>query len=255
MEDGSKGLSVNGRVEKDDLDSEELVGADATAFRATAARVNYLAQDCADIQYAAKEVCREMSRPTAASWKKLKVVARFMLLRPAVVSEFGWQDDGMPIELFTDSDWAGCRRTRKSTSGGAIRIGSHCIRTWSSTQVPIALSSAEAEYYSMVDGATKAFGIRAMLREVGMETADPIQLSADSSAARAFAARRGLGRMRHVETRMLWLQSQVLARQIVLIKVPGEENPADLMTKYLTEGEVKRHLSTLGMRWVSRPGS
>ena len=161
----------------------------------------------------------------------------------------------MPIELFTDSDWAGCRRTRRSTSGGAIRIGSHCIRTWSSTQLPIALSSAEAEYYSMVDGATKAFGIRAMLLEIGMKTEGPILLSCDSSAARAFAARRGLGRMRHIETRMLWLQSQVLARNIVLIKVPGEENPADLMTKYLTEGEVRRHLSTLGMVWVCRPGS
>ena len=59
--------------------------------------------------------------------------------------------------------------------------------------------------------------------------------------------------MRHIETRMLWLQSQVLARKVALVKVPGNENPADLMTKYLGEPEVRRHLKTLGMHWEVRP--
>ena len=38
-----------------------------TRFRAPAARANYIAQDKADVQFAAKELCREMSAPVASS--------------------------------------------------------------------------------------------------------------------------------------------------------------------------------------------
>jgi hypothetical protein len=254
LEEGSKGLTTNGKADTEELEEEELPGEEATSFRALAARVNYLAQDCPDIQFPAKEVCREMSKPTPASWRKLKALARFLLRRGAVVLKFGWQPDGLPILVFTDSDWAGCRRTRKSTSGGAIMIGGHCIRTWSTTQAPIALSSAEAEYYAMVEGAVKAKGLESMLKELGMFQDEPLTLLSDSSAARAFASRRGLGRMRHMETRMLWLQAEVQQQRIQLDKVLGKENPADLMTKYLSENEIREHLRRLSLFW-DRPES
>ena len=48
-----------------DTSAEPLVGRDATLFRGLAARCNYLSLDRPDIQYAAKEVCREMSAPTS----------------------------------------------------------------------------------------------------------------------------------------------------------------------------------------------
>ena len=255
LSENSKGLMSNGKADADESEEgEELQGLEATSFRALAARVNYLAQDCADIQFPAKEVCREMSKPTTASWRKLKVLARFLLRRGAVVVKFKWQSEGLPVEVLTDSDWAGCRRTRRSTSGGVIKIGGHCIRTWSSTQVPIALSSAEAEYYAMVEGAVKAIGLKSMLKELGMQHDESVTLLTDSSAARAFAARRGVGRMRHMETRMLWLQLEVQQQRVRLGRVLGKENPADLMTKYLSEKEIREHLQRLSMFW-DRPES
>ena len=39
-----------------------------TAFRGSAARGNYLAADRIDVQFAAKEVCRWMAKPTEQSW-------------------------------------------------------------------------------------------------------------------------------------------------------------------------------------------
>ena len=54
--------------EIDDNDDEnvevDIEGADATRFRGVAARCNYLSFDRPDIQYATKEVCREMAKPT-----------------------------------------------------------------------------------------------------------------------------------------------------------------------------------------------
>ncbi len=100
-------------------------------------------------------------------------------------------------------------------------VGSHCLRTWSSTQAPVALSSAEAEYYAMVDATTRAVGIRAMLLELGVLCRGPIELFSDSSAARGFTARKGLGKMRHLEVRHLWLQAEVSSHRVVLRRVAG----------------------------------
>ena len=127
-------------------------------------------------------------------------------------------------------------------------LGNHCVKCWSSSQGPIALSSAEAEYYAMVEGMTRAKGLRNMAEEVGVHLGGvPITLYTDSTAAKSFASRRGVGRMRHIETRALWLQEAVNRKEVLLKKVPGEENPADLMTKYLPAGEILRHVRTLSI--------
>ena len=125
-------------------------------------------------------------------------------------------------------------------------IGGYCLKVWSHTQGPIALSSAEAEYYAMVEGVARAKGLEAMAKEIGLTGMDwPITLSTDSSAAKSFASRRGLGRMRHVETRHLWLQLEVVTRRVVVVKVRGEENPADVATKFFGIIVIKRHLEAM----------
>jgi hypothetical protein len=249
----TKGLTVNGRIEDLAEAVVDLEAAECTPFRALAARMNYLAQDAPEVQFAAKEVCREMARPTSDGWRKLKILARFILERAAVVWQFDWQNEAeVGLRAFSDSDWAGCRKTRRSTSGGVLLLGSHCLKTWSSTQAPIALSSAEAEYYAMVEAATRAIGLRSMLEEVGIGLSGPVELLSDSSAARGFASRKGVGRMRHLEVRHLWLQAEVSGQRVVLRRVAGEANPADLMTKYLGIKDVLKHLKFMGLRWISR---
>ena len=94
---------------------------------------------------------------------------------------------------------------------------------------------------------------RRMLIELGMPQTGPMTLLADSSAARALAARRGVGEIRHMETRMLWLQAEIQHRRVALGRVPGKYNPADLMTKYLPELEVREHLSRVCTEWKNRP--
>ena len=53
--------------------------------------------------------------------------------------------------------------------------------------------------------------------------------------------------MRHMEARHLWLQGEVLKKNIKVLKVKGEENPADLMTKYLSEKDVSKHLHKMNI--------
>eukprot|EP00973_Karenia_brevis_P084821 11768817-Karenia_brevis.AAC.1 len=58
--------------------------------------------------------------------------------------------------------------------------------------------------------------------------------------------------MRHLEIRDLWLQKEVADGKLLVEKVPGEENPADLMTKVLTTKEINSRLSTMNLHRVGR---
>ena len=62
------------------------------------------------------------------------------------------------LQVYVDSDWAGCRRTRKSTNGGCMLLNGACLKTWSTTQSVRAVSSGEAEYYAALKGASMALG-------------------------------------------------------------------------------------------------
>ena len=200
-----------------------------TAFRAAAARANYLAADRLDCQYAAKEICRHMSSPCKAAWNALKRLCRYLVGLPRMVFKYPWQRADA-IEVYTDTDFAGCPRTRKSTSGGCVLVGRHTIKSWSSTQSSVALSSGEAEFNGVVRGSGVGLGYQSLLRDLGLEV--PLRVWTDSSAAIGICNRQGLGGVRHLDTHTLWVQQAVRCRKIDLRKVDGEVNPADVFTKH-----------------------
>ena len=219
-----------------------------TKFGAVAARLNYIAADMPDIQFSCKEACREMSAPTAQSWASIKRIGRYLVGRPRVSWNFPWKDEVGDWRAYTDSDWAGNLKTRKSTSGGLIMLGPHCLKTWSTTQGAPALSSCEAEYYAVVEGATRALGVQTAAKELGIEAGDlVIEVSTDSSGAKSFASRRGSGRVRHIETKWLWLQHAVAVGRFQMRMVAGATNPADVCTKYLTLSEAKAKLEAVNV--------
>eukprot|EP00972_Heterocapsa_arctica_P079427 11706331-Heterocapsa_arctica.AAC.1 len=72
--------------------------------------------DRADIQFAAKEVCRRMATPRRCDWQKVKRFARYLVGAPRLVQQFNWQGSPDRITAIVDTDYAGCLETRKSTS-------------------------------------------------------------------------------------------------------------------------------------------
>merc|ERR1711972_103495 len=95
----------------------------------------------------------------------------------------------------------------------------------------------------MVKAASIALGMRAMYRDVGIEIS--LDLFTDASGAKGIATRRGLGKLRHVDVHVLWLQHQVSAGTFPVNKVDGKSNPADLFTKYLFQEDMKKHMRIL----------
>jgi hypothetical protein len=113
-------------------------------------------------------------------------------------------------------------------------VGSHILKTWSSTQPSVSLSSGEAEYYGVVKAMGVTMGQQALFEDLGLKL--EARVWTDSSAAVGVAKRSGLGKIRHLETHTLWVQQHVRSGRVELRKVKGTVSPADLFTKFLESG-------------------
>ena len=243
----AKGVSSPGEESKhwQEDEDEKLLGPNLSSeYRAIAARANFLAMDRPDIQYPVKEICRAMSNPTVGDKKKLKRLARYLLQVHRIVSHFEFQESPGELAGFSDSDWAGCRKTAKSTSGGFVMAGKHCIKSWSATQKHITLSSGEAELVAAVKMSAELIGMLQLLEDWGVKM--EARVFVDSTAAIGATQRKGNGRLRHVRVGLLWIQEKVESGELSVTKVLGTNNPADAMTKYLSGRRIQ------DLMWIIR---
>ena len=233
-------------------EGDELDRSEAYKYRHLAATVNYLSMDKPDVQFAASVLGRAMSRPTVQSMVALKRVARYLLKHPSMEFEYSRTsiEEASVMEGYSDSDWAGCRATRRSMSGGIVTLGGCALKSWSNRQGSVALSSGEAEYYASVKAAAELIGLRSLAKDLGWNVG--LQLKIDSSAAKAITSRLGAGKVRHLEVRFLWLQEVTRNKQLQVVKVRGKANPADVLTKSKSFREVCELLSLVRVIDASR---
>ena len=78
-----------------------------------------------------------------------------------------------------------------------------------------------------------------------------IEIKVDSGAAYAFSHRRGVGRMKHVDSRILWLQDLIAAGGVRLKKIPRTQNLADMLTHTPSAKEVEVFLPLIGLKSCS----
>ena len=169
-----------------------------------------------------------MSAPDEAAWTALKRAVRFCLGAPRVVWQYVRQPPLNHLDLWSDSDHAGCVRTRRSTSCSALMAGRHLLRFSSTTQTVVSLSTGESEFYALVKGASIILGAVAMAKDLGATL--KARMRYDATAGAGIANRRGVGRVRHLHTPSHWIQRHGQDGTIELSKVDGDRNWADLGT-------------------------
>ena len=126
------------------------------------------------------------------------------------------------------------------------------IKHWAKTQSTVSLSSGEAELHVIAYGSAQALGLRSLLKDMGWTVA--IRVHSDATAAIGICRRKGLGKIRHLDTTDLWIQQQVRSKEIELCKVLSTDNPADVLTKYVNRQTMDKALTTMGMlRLDGRP--
>ncbi|GJW43594.1 retrovirus-related pol polyprotein from transposon TNT 1-94 [Tanacetum coccineum] len=83
------------------------------------------------------------------------------------VDSCSYRDSGIELTGFSDADYAGCKDTFKSTSGGAQFLGEKLVSWSSKKQDCTALSTAEAEYVSLSVCCAQVLWMRTQLTDYG----------------------------------------------------------------------------------------
>ena len=118
-----------------------------------------------------------------------------------------------------------------------------CVKGLIKTQPLIALSSGESELYATLKASAETLGIISMMKDFGLTMGGEIW--GDAQAALGIIHRKGLGKTRHIQTGLLWIQQVSAEKKLKFGKVLGKVNPADLYTKYLDSTSIDQHVGTL----------
>ena len=203
----------------------------------------FIAHDRADVAYATKEISRGMKAPTDGDLVRLKRLGRFLVNKKHyTVNLTADRSKAGVVDCFVDSEWATDKVSRKSKSGGVLMYTGALVLSYSRTQTTVATISAEAELYATGGGACEGMLCASILKELGEEP--QVRVHSDSTAVVIAQSRLGLGRMKHVETRCLFVQGLLRRNRMTLDKVGTFDNTSDIATKPVDQKTLERHLTT-----------
>ena len=111
--------------------------------------------------------------------------------------------------------------------------GGHHLKSWSSTQKKVTLSSAEAELAACIKASAETIGMAQMAEGLGCQL--EAEVFVDSSAALGVVGRKGSGKLRHIRVGQLWVQQTAEDEVLAYKKIDGKRNPADCCTKNVNQ--------------------
>ena len=155
-------------------------------------------------------------------------------------------DKGKPGES-SDSDFADCPKTRKSTTGFIFYLNGAPVAWTSRIQKLVTLSSTEAEYVAASEACCEGIWLSKMCQFLGLES-HPLDLREDNTGVIArcvsptYVFQR---RSKHIEVKYHFLNEQVKEGNATIEYVNTHENPADVMTKSLPPCEFKKKVPLL----------
>ena len=247
-------ISVTPKLEKEcEVEDEiELEPQEAKVVRTIICRLLYLSSlERSDISSTVRVVCKSLKTPTKHTSRQIKKLLRY-LKGSRDKCTFYDREPIKTISGYVDSDWASCKLTRKSVSGCVVLAGGARVHSHARGQPTVALSSCEAEIIAASEGAKELLFVQKIFEFLDFGLL-PIEMWIDSSSARAFAHREGVGRMKHLDTRYLWLQNLVKVSAVHLKKIPRAENVGDLLTHVPTTSELRKFTQKMGMVLKPRP--
>ena len=227
----------------------------------------YFAPERPDLMFALKKLSMKLASPTEGDLELLRFVGKYLKGCPDIHSLHktpypvcSFQDtrnrsheqarirdiytQKSLIEICSDSDWAADRETRQSVSCGAIFVNGNMVHFQSKRQRSVSLSSCESETIAAVSIMSEGIFLQKLIERItGVEP--EVRLYIDSSSSRQLISRKGLGKARHLDVSLLWIQKM---KNVLVKAIKGVDNPADLGTKALSRDKIKKYLRALGYR-------
>ena len=200
-----------------------------------------------DIAYAVSSVAKFCNQPTELHLTAAKSVLRY-LKQTRDLSLTYVKNTPEAIIGYSDADWAGDVKDRRSTSGNVFLLGGAAITWASKKQSSVALSTVEAEYMSLSVATHEAIWLRQLQEELGMKDAGPTLIYEDNQGAISMAKNPVFHkRTKHIQIRYHFVREAVEDEVITLEYCRTSEMLADSFTKPLPHEQFERLRIGIGL--------
>ena len=191
---------------------------------------------------------RYQSNPGLDHWKAAKKVMRYLQGTKDYMLTYR-HSDHLEVVGYSDSDFAGCVDSRKSTSGYIFLLAQGAISWRSTKQDTVATSPMEAEFIACYEASSQALWLRNFIS--GLRVVDsisrPIKIYCDNSAAVFFAKNsRVTDRSKHIDIKYLAVK-EYDKKKVDIQHIGTEMMIADPMTKALPANKFKDHIHHMGI--------
>jgi hypothetical protein len=206
----------------------------------------YLCASRPDIMLSVCMCARYQSDPRECHLVAIKRILRYLVATPY----FGiWYPKGSTFELigYADSDYAGCKVDRKSTSGTCQFLGRFVVSWSSKKQTFVALSTAKAEYVAAGQCCAQLLWMRQTHRDIGYNLSKVPLLCENESAIRLADNPVEHSRTKHIDIRHHFLRDHQQKGDIDIFHISIENQLADIFTKPLDEKTFYRLRSELNV--------
>ena len=219
---------------------------DITKYRGMIGSLLYLTASRPDIMFATCLCARFQADPKESHLIAVKRIFRYLKGTPNLGIWYP-KDTGFDLIGYTDSDFAGCKIDRKSTSGSCQFLGRRLVSWYSKKQHSMSTSTAEAEYIAAGSCCAQILWMRNQLQDYGLML-DKIPILCDNTSAIAIANNPVQhSRTKHIDIRYHFLREHVMNGTVELHFVPTDQQIADIFTKPLDESTFSRLVGELGM--------
>ena len=219
---------------------------DITGYRGMIGSLLYLTASRPDIMFATCLCARFQADPKESHLIAVKRIFRYLKGTPNLGIWYP-KDTGFDLIGYTDSDFAGCKIDRKSTSGSCQFLGRRLVSWYSKKQHSVSTSTAEAEYIAAGSCCAQILWMRNQLQDYGL-VLNKIPILCDNTSAIAIANNPVQHtRTKHIDIRYHFLREHVMNGNVELHFVPTDQQIADIFTKPLDESTFSRLVGELGM--------
>ena len=187
---------------------------------------------------------RHLKTPTYASCKAACRVLNYLAHHPNYAITYC--GDKLNLHVYTDSDWASDKDTRRSTSGFIVLMAGGPVNWISKLQPIVTVSSMEAEYIACFFAVQDIVWIRQLLKDLGLERHRPTVVHMDNTSARLLAMNPvHHQRSKHIDIKYHWLRDMVSSNVVDICVVATDDQRADFLTKTLPGTTFWRHVGSV----------
>ena len=228
---------------------EDEESCDVSKYQCAIGSLNYAAiATRPDISQAVGMLSQFMQSPSEEHWIGIKRILRYLKGTLSFGLKFS-RSDSFVLHGYSDSDWASCSESRKSTSGLIFRLG-ECTVSWrSKKQSIVALSSTEAEYVALCEACQEVTWLRRLLHDIGLpQTSKPTTVYEDNQGAMALSMNpKDHPRTKHIDVRFHYIRDCIDRKRVNLEYVRTTDMVADTLTKALPKPAFEKFRMLMGV--------